>query len=629
MASNEAGISAAKQNDGKVPVGKFQKKKNVTNKISEALTLPTCMNLNPRSVYNKLKELVTFIKEEQVHCVFISESWERPEFDLSQLINIEDYTVISNPAQRQGQGGRPALIINTKHYNVRNLTNSLIPIPWGCEAVWALMSPKNANNSSKIQYIAVCSLYSKPDSRNKTKLLDHISFAYNVISTKYQNGLHFILAGDTNDLKLDSILHLNPRMKQMVQGATRMDPPRMLDPILTTLGPFYQSPRILPPLDSDPDKDGRPSDHWIPLMRPINTIENSCLRTYKEITVRPINQSRMGLLRDWFETQDWSKNIQLDSVNEKAALLMTQILEALDQYLPKKVIRIASDDEPWYTQHLKKLDRRRRREYNKNRRSQKYRQLNSNYLDKVSRAKKKYKRTMIDDIKEARLGQWYSILKRISRYDQGKSHYIQVEEISHLSPQEQAERIADNQAQISNSYKSVELNDIPIPHFSVEDIPQFIPSQVKQYIYRLKSRKSTPLGDIPVKILKEFALEISLPLCDLINSSIKKGHWADCFKKEITTPIPKEYPVLKMDMLRPISALLSLNKVQEMIIVDLIVRDMTAKLDPTQYGNRKRTSITHYLVRMLHRILSETDKNSRKEIKAVLCTFVDWQQAYS
>ena len=364
-------------------------------------------------------------------------------------------------------------------------------------------------------------------------------------------------------------------------------------------------------------------------MRPINTIENSFSRTYKEITARPINQSGMGLLRDWFETQDWSKNIQLDSVNEKAALLMTQILEALDKYLPKKVIRIASDDKPWYTQHLKKLDRRRRREYNKNRRSQKYRQLNSNYLDKVSRAKKKYKRTMIDDIKEARPGQWYSILKRISRYDQGKSHDIQVEEISHLSPQEQAERIADNQAQISNSYKSVELKDIPIPHFSVEDIPQFTPSQVKQYIYRLKSRKSTPLGDIPVKILKEFALEISLPLCDLINSSIKKGHWADCFKKEIITPIPKEYPVLKMDMLRPISALLSFNKIQEMIIVDLIVRDMTAKLDPTQYGNRKRTSITHYLVRMLHRILSETDKNSRKEIKAVLCTFVDWQQAYS
>ena len=56
---------------------------------------------------------------------------------------------------------------------------------------------------------------------------------------------------------------------------------------------------------------------------------------------------------------------------------------------------------------------------------------------------------MIDDIKEAQPGQWYSILKRISRYDQGKSQDIQVEEISHLSPQDQAERIADNQAQIT------------------------------------------------------------------------------------------------------------------------------------------------------------------------------------
>ena len=264
MDPNEAGIGPDKQHDAEIPV------KNIPNKITEALTLPTCMNLNPRSIYNKLTEFSTLIKEEEIHCVFLSESWERPEFDLSKLIDIEGYTVISNPHQRKGKGGRPALIINTKHYNVRNITNTLITIPWGCEAIWALISPKNARNTSKIQNIALCSIYSKPDSRHKTKLLDHISFAYNVLSAKYQNGLHFILAGDTNELKLDSILHLNPRMQQLVQGPTRMNPPRMLDPILTTLGCYYQSPVILPPLGSDPDKEGRPSDHWIPVMRPIN-----------------------------------------------------------------------------------------------------------------------------------------------------------------------------------------------------------------------------------------------------------------------------------------------------------------------------------------------------------------------
>ena len=116
----------------------------------------------------------------------------------------------------------------------------------------AIITPKNVTNASRIQKIALCCIYCKPDSRNKTKLLDHIAQGYNIISAKYQTGLYFIIAGDTNDLKLNSILHLNPQMKQMVQGSTRLDPPRMLDPILTDLGSYYQTPEILPPLAADP-----------------------------------------------------------------------------------------------------------------------------------------------------------------------------------------------------------------------------------------------------------------------------------------------------------------------------------------------------------------------------------------
>ena len=197
--------------------------------------LPTCMNLNPRSIYNKVQAFATLIKEHQVHCVFLSESWERPEFDLSQLIDMEDFSVVSNPHQRKEVGGRPALVVNSKFYHIRNLTNSFIQIPWGCEATWALLTPKNVTNASKIQKIALCSLYCKPDSRTKTKLLDHISYAYNLLSAKFPTGLHFILAGYTNELKLDSILQLNPRMHQVVRGFTRLNPPRMLDPIITTL----------------------------------------------------------------------------------------------------------------------------------------------------------------------------------------------------------------------------------------------------------------------------------------------------------------------------------------------------------------------------------------------------------
>ena len=120
-----------------------------------------------------------------------------------------------------------------------------------------------------------------------------------------------------------------------------------------------------------------------------------------------------------------------------------------------------------------------------------------------------------------------------------------------------------------------------------------------------------------------------ISLTDILNSSLLLGIWPNCYKKDIITPIPKEYPVLTIEMLRPISSLLTFNKIQEMAICELILKDMSAFLDPTQYGNRKRKSIAHYLIRMVHRILSETDKNSRGEVNAILCTFIDWQQAYS
>ena len=50
-------------------------------------------------------------------------------------------------------------------------------------------------------------------------------------------------------------------------------------------------------------------------------------------------------------------------------------------------------------------------------------------------------------------------MKRRTRYDQGKSEILQVEEISILSDQEQAERIADQLAEISNTYNFKQEKD--------------------------------------------------------------------------------------------------------------------------------------------------------------------------
>ena len=145
----------------------------------------------------------------------------------------------------------------------------------------------------------------------------------------------------------------------------------------------------------------------------------------------------------------------------------------------------------------------------------------------------------------------------------------------------------------------------------------------------MKTNKSTAPGDIPSKVIKEFASFLCTPFADVINSALMAGHWPKAYKRETITPTPKQFPPEDREMLRPIANLCNFNKIMEKIISEIVITDMEAQLDPAQYGNRKHTIIQHYLVRMIHRILSSLDKNSKGEVNAVLCMFIDWKQAYS
>ena len=103
---------------------------------------------------------------------------------------LEDHTIISNVHQREGRGGRPALIINARKYHVQNITQSVVRIPWGVEMVWALITPKEVQSNSLIQKIVVGSVYLRPATKSHVPLLDHITDVYNILSTMYPKGLH-------------------------------------------------------------------------------------------------------------------------------------------------------------------------------------------------------------------------------------------------------------------------------------------------------------------------------------------------------------------------------------------------------------------------------------------------------
>ena len=55
---------------------------------------------------------------------------------------------------------------------------------------------------------------------------------------------------------------------------------------------------------------------------------------------------------------------------------------------------------------------------------------------------------------------------------------------------------------------------------------------------------------------------------------------------------------------------------------------MKPNLDPAQYGNQPDISIQHYLINMIHRILTAVDKSTKSETFAVIASLIDWDNAF-
>ena len=367
-------------------------------------------------------------------------------------------------------------------------------------------------------------------------------------------------------------------MKSVVTKPTRLNPDRILDNIITDLSKWYQSPECLPPLDADPGSGGKKSDHLIVVMQPISVLNNKPARTTREILVRPMKQSGINMFGNWIRNQTWIEVYEADSVDKKADILQKLLMDKIDEFLPQKKRIISSDDQPFCSQEMKRLKRLKGREFQKHRRSLKWRVLNYEYKRAVIKAKRKYYKDIIKDLKTSKTSQWYSKLKKLCSHDQKKSEPITVESLKHLTVKEQAEAIADKFCKVS--LKKIES---------------------------IKTNKSVPPGDIPPTLAKMFAKELSSPLCDVINSPIKLGQWSKLYKKESITPVPKVFPPQSPNELRNISGLLLFNKIAEGLIAELMISDISGQLDPSQYANQKGISLQHYLINMISKILSDTE----------------------
>ena len=83
--------------EARIPVRKTLKRIIL---VLQAMELPVVMNINPRSIYNKADEFKILLEQYEAEVICMSESWDRENFTLSQLLQLENFKVISNVKQR-------------------------------------------------------------------------------------------------------------------------------------------------------------------------------------------------------------------------------------------------------------------------------------------------------------------------------------------------------------------------------------------------------------------------------------------------------------------------------------------------------------------------------------------------
>ena len=100
------------------------------------------------------------------------------------------------------------------------------------------------------------------------------------------------------------------------------------------------------------------------------------------------------------------------------------------------------------------------------------------------------------------------------------------------------------------------------------------------------------------------------------------------YQFEICTPVPKTDPPETMDKMRNISGLLTSDNKFEKLLAEILIYDIKKKADTSQFGKEKQTSIQHYPNKMIHRIQTALDRNSRINMFAVVASLIDWNSAF-
>ena len=262
-----------------------------------------------------------------------------------------------------------------------------------------------------------------------------------MLYSKYPDSA-IILGADMNQMDIRPILNCGLKLRQIVTKSTRKE--KILDVLIMNASRYYNTPIIAPPIQPDNPNTGQPSDHSVPVCTPHTDRYTRPARIYKIIRYRPLPQSSLSQLGQWIVSQPWDSLNDDLSPTEQAKVFEESLTNKLNLFCPEKELKLSSHDKPFITAELKQLDRQRNREYLKRGKTDKYLQLKRQFDTKYRKASEKYLNKHLEELKEAKPGQVFKVLKRLGAQPgdglDANTFILPTHESESLTAQQSAER---------------------------------------------------------------------------------------------------------------------------------------------------------------------------------------------
>ena len=560
--------------------------------------VPTVLLSNVRSLENKLDELRLLRGSRRVWrdcCLFIfTESWlhvnipdEAVQLEGTSLFRADRDAVSSG----KSRGGGLCIYINKDWCS--NAT--LVSKHCSAQVEFLIVRCRPFYLPREFTSVIVVAVYIAPSSSSNANTTEVLRPLYDVISvllTKHPDSF-VVVAGDFNHISLKTVF---PTFKQYVDFNTRGG--NILDLVYSNTAEAYKA---------IPQPHLGLSDHKSVLLVPAyKPILKRTRATQTHIRVWP--DGAVSALQDCFKSTDWgifktaaSQGEHHVNIEEYADAVISYIAKCTEDVTKVKTFTVRSNQKPWMTAEVRQLLKDRDVAYREGDKAALC-TARSALSRGIRAAKKNHARKIQENL--CSTGDTRQMWQGIQQLTQHKTRQ-RVEDSDASLPDKLNEFFARFEAS-----GGPRREDVGPSTLSGQPPVVISPADTRRTLAKINPRKAAGPDNIPGRVLKDCAAELSVVLTDIFNTSLCQATVPRCFKKSTIVPVAKKAVVSCLNDYRPVALTPIVMKCFERLIKPHITSNLPASLDPHQYAYRSNRSTEDAISTTLHTVLSHLEQQN-------------------